>query len=89
MPLQVIEKPRLYRQIADQLRALIDGGEYPPGSCLPAERELAKQLGVSRASVREALIALEVIGLVSGGGGALDAQTRTPSPTRTSTRPIS
>ncbi|RFQ16905.1 FadR family transcriptional regulator, partial [Pseudomonas sp. ATCC 13867] len=64
MPLQVVDNKRLYRQIADQLRALIESGEFPPGSRLPAERDLAKQLGVSRASVREALIALEVIGLV-------------------------
>ena len=64
MPIQVIDNQRLYRQIADQLRALIDSGEFPPGSRLPAERELAKMLGVSRASVREAMIALEVIGLV-------------------------
>lgn len=64
MPIQAIEPRRLYRQIADQLRALIDGGEFPPGSRLPAERELAQQLGVSRPSVREALIALEVEGVV-------------------------
>lgn len=64
MPIQVIDNQRLYRQIADQLRALISSGEYPPGSRLPAERELAKLLGVSRASVREAMIALEVVGLV-------------------------
>lgn len=64
MPIQAIDNPRLYRQIADQLRALINTGEYPPGSRLPAERELAKLLGVSRASVREAMIALEVVGLV-------------------------
>ncbi len=64
MPLQAIEPRRLYRQIADQLRALIDGGEFAPGSRLPAERELAQQLGVSRPSVREALIALEVESVV-------------------------
>lgn len=64
MPVQLIDNKRLYRQIADQLRSLIEKGEYPPGSRLPAERDLAKQLGVSRASVREAVIALEVIGLV-------------------------
>jgi GntR family transcriptional repressor for pyruvate dehydrogenase complex len=64
MPLQTIEPRRLYRQIADQLRALIDGGEFVPGSRLPPERDLAMQLGVSRPSVREALIALEVEGLV-------------------------
>jgi DNA-binding FadR family transcriptional regulator len=64
MPLHAIETRRLYRQIADQIRAGVRAGEYPPGSRLPAERDLALQLGVSRPSVREALIALEVEGLV-------------------------
>lgn len=60
MPIKTIAPQRLYRQIAEQLRALIGSGEFAVGSRLPAERELAKQLGVSRPSVREALIALEV-----------------------------
>ncbi|MGB9097077.1 FadR/GntR family transcriptional regulator [Erwinia sp.] len=64
MPIKKLENPRIYRQIADQLKQLIASGEFPPGSKLPAERDLASQLQVSRASVREALIALEVIGLV-------------------------
>lgn len=64
MPLQTVEPRRLYRQIADQLRALIAGGEFAAGARLPAERDLSKQLGVSRPSVREALIALEVEGWV-------------------------
>lgn len=64
MPITRLENPRLYRQIADQLRGLIENGEFPPGSRLPSERDLAAQLQVSRASVREALIALEVVGLV-------------------------
>src|SRR5687767_9743004 len=64
MPLQTIDNRRLYRQIADQLAELIEGGEYKPGQRLPPERDLAKQLGVSRPSVREALIALEVEGYV-------------------------
>jgi DNA-binding FadR family transcriptional regulator len=65
MPLQPLAPRRLYRQIADQLRALIHAGEFAVGSRLPAERDLAVQLGVSRPSVREALIALEVEGLVA------------------------
>jgi GntR family transcriptional repressor for pyruvate dehydrogenase complex len=64
MPIQTIEPRRLYRQIADQLRGLLEDGEYAIGSRLPPERDLALQLGVSRPSVREALIALEVEGLV-------------------------
>ena len=62
MPLEVLAPRRLYRQIADQLRQLIDEGEFPVGSRLPTERELAEKLGVSRPTVREALIALEVEG---------------------------
>ena len=40
MPLEAVEARRLYRQIADQLRALIDSGEYTVGSRLPTERDL-------------------------------------------------
>jgi len=64
MPLQTVEPQRLYRQIAEQLRALIGSGEYQTGARLPAERDIAKELGVSRPSVREALIALDVEGWV-------------------------
>ncbi|RWX80846.1 FadR family transcriptional regulator [Neorhizobium lilium] len=55
---------RLYQQIADRVRLLIQEGKYGPGSRLPAERELAQQLGVSRPSLREALIALEIEGAI-------------------------
>ena len=64
MPLQALEPRRLYRQIADQISVLISDGEYTAGARLPPERDLARQLGVSRPSVREALIALEVEGLL-------------------------
>nr|WP_301334617.1 FadR/GntR family transcriptional regulator [Variovorax dokdonensis] len=62
--MQTVEPQRLYRQIAEQLRALIAKGEFAVGARLPAERDLSRQLGVSRPSVREALIALEVEGWV-------------------------
>ncbi|ERM02156.1 GntR family transcriptional regulator [Brucella intermedia 229E] len=58
------EPRRLYQQIADRVRNLIQDGQFPAGSRLPAERELAQQLGVSRPSLREALIALEIAGNV-------------------------
>jgi DNA-binding FadR family transcriptional regulator len=64
LPLQAVEPRRLYRQIADQIAQLIASGEFLPGARLPAERELASSLGVSRASVREAIISLEMGGLV-------------------------
>ena len=64
MPLRTVETTRLYRQIAGQIVALIDSGEFSPGSRLPPERELAVLLGVSRTSVREAIIALEIAGRV-------------------------
>ena len=64
MPLRAVETTRLYRQIAGQIVALIDSGEFSAGSRLPPERELAGLLGVSRTSVREAIIALEIAGRV-------------------------
>ena len=77
MPLQAVEPKRLYRQIADQLAHLIASGEFAVGSRLPAERELAASLGVSRTSVREAIISLEMSGLVEVrvGTGIFVAQT--------------
>src|SRR6478735_3106447 len=64
MPVHAIEPRRLYRQVAEQLRTLIRGGEFKAGSRLPPERQLALALKVSRPSVREALIALEVEGWI-------------------------
>lgn len=62
--LKPVEKQRVAEEITEQLRALILGGQYPPGSKLPPERELSKRLGVNRASLREALKKLEHLGLV-------------------------
>jgi DNA-binding FadR family transcriptional regulator len=70
MPLQPLGARRLYRQIADQMRQLLASGEYPAGSRLPPERDLAAQLHVSRTSVREALIALELTGVIEVRGGS-------------------
>src|SRR6266478_3085008 len=61
---------RVYRQVADQLRNLLAEGNYPPGARLPPERDIAVQLKVSRTTVREALIALELAGLVEVRGGS-------------------
>lgn len=58
------EQRRLYQQIADQIRQLILVDNFPVGGRLPSERDLAAKLEVSRPSVREALIALEIEGMV-------------------------
>lgn len=55
---------RLYLQIADKLAKLIDSENVEPGNRLPAERELSAKFDVSRQTIREALIALEISGLV-------------------------
>ena len=70
MAFRVIQPRRLYQEIALQVKAHIENGELPIGARLPSERDLAQQLKVSRPSVREALIALEVEGLVEVRPGA-------------------
>lgn len=55
---------RLYRQVADQMLKVLDTGEYPPGARLPSERALSERFGVSRPTIREAIIALEIGGRV-------------------------
>ena len=58
-------KPRRqYRQVADQILGLIAAQGLGPGERLPSERDLAEQISVSRPSLREALIALEVEGRI-------------------------
>ena len=69
--LRVVRPRRLYEQIADKIRAMISDGTFAPGEALPPERDLAERVGVSRPSIREALIALETLGLIEtrqGGG---------------------
>jgi DNA-binding FadR family transcriptional regulator len=55
---------RLFWNIVEKIENLIDSGQYPPGSRLPPERELAENFEVSRPTIREAIIALEVLGRV-------------------------
>ena len=58
------EPRRLYEQISQKLAKSISDGRYEIGQRLPSERELAQSFGVSRPTVREAIIALELDGLV-------------------------
>lgn len=69
--LSPVIRPRLYEQVLGRLRAHVVAARLRRGDRLPAERELASRLGVSRTSIRQAIVALEVQGLVEvrhGGG---------------------
>ena len=66
---KVIQASRLYEQIVQQIEESILKGELIEGSQLPAERDLAKQFGVSRTAVREAIKALQEKGLVDAFPG--------------------
>jgi DNA-binding FadR family transcriptional regulator len=61
---------RLYQVVADQIAELIRSGEFRAGSRLPPERDLSRELNVSRPVVREAMVALEIAGLVEVRGGS-------------------
>ncbi|MGE5674169.1 MAG: FadR/GntR family transcriptional regulator, partial [Mycobacterium leprae] len=59
-----IKNERLYEKVAEQIKSMLQEGHLRAGDRLPAERDLAQRLGVSRAAVREALSALGMAGLV-------------------------
>ena len=66
---KVVRTSRLYEQIVQQIEASVLNGSLKPGDQLPAERELAQRLGVSRTAVREAVKALREKGLVEAYSG--------------------
>ena len=59
-----INSTRIYEEIVRQIRTLISEGKLKSGDKLPPERELAERFKVSRPSVREAMRALESMGLI-------------------------
>jgi GntR family transcriptional repressor for pyruvate dehydrogenase complex len=69
--LRPMVKSRLYEQVLERLREYVAEADLRAGDRLPAERDLATRLGVSRASVKQAIVVLEVQGLVDArhGGG--------------------
>jgi DNA-binding FadR family transcriptional regulator len=79
-----------YEEVADRIAADIRAGRLSPGERLPSERELARRLGVGRASVREAIAALQVAGMidtrpgsgsfVAAGAAERSTETRDSSP---------
>ena len=69
--LRPVSRQRLYEQVVEQLRAYVTDEGLHTGDRLPPERELAARLGVSRVSIKQAIVVLEVQGLVDvrhGGG---------------------
>ncbi|WP_434995512.1 FadR/GntR family transcriptional regulator [Arthrobacter sp. Ld5] len=63
-PLGRLARPRLYEQLVEQLLGYIESAKLRPGDLLPSERDLAERLGVSRATLAQALVALEVLGVI-------------------------
>jgi len=69
-PVPVRRVRKAYEQVADQLRQLVITGELTPGERLPNEAVLAREFGVSRATVREALRVLAAQNLIRTAKGA-------------------
>ena len=65
-----LDTRKLYRQVADAIMASIKSGNFKPGTRLPSERDLAASFKVSRPTIREAMIALEIRGLVESRHGS-------------------
>jgi GntR family transcriptional repressor for pyruvate dehydrogenase complex len=84
---RAVRKTRVSEDIIEQVRDLIASGRFNPGDRLPSERELAQALSVSRSAVREAIRAMESLGLIEARAGE---GTFVAAPTGTSRRdPIS
>ncbi len=77
-----LSRVRLYEQVAEQISTWIAEHDLQPGDKLPAERELAARLGVSRATLSQALVALEVIGAVAVRHGDGTVVATSPGATR-------
>nr|WP_189674164.1 FadR/GntR family transcriptional regulator [Pseudomonas tehranensis] len=60
----VISSSTVVNSVVEKLRAALARGQWRSGDMLPGQRELAEQLGISRPSLREAVIVLETLGLV-------------------------
>ncbi|QDP40847.1 FadR/GntR family transcriptional regulator [Radiobacillus deserti] len=73
------EKVKVYEEVLSEIRNYITNHQLSPGDKLPSERELAEQLDAGRSSVREALRALELLGLIETrrGEGTFLRQYRT------------
>ena len=62
--MEPIRKRKIYHEVLDRLISAIMSSEFPPGSKLPSERELMLKLAVGRPAIREAMLALQQMGLI-------------------------
>ncbi len=70
MPFEKVRPQKVSAIAAEQIIAAIKRGDYPVGSKLPSENELAERMGVSRPTIREALSALTAVGLIESKPGS-------------------
>src|ERR1700704_1593075 len=75
-----IKRRKLYEDVALRIEQMVHEGRYSAGDQLPAERELMEELGVGRSAVREAMLSLQKMGLVTVSSGER-ARVTTPSAT--------
>lgn len=64
MAVSMSPKQKVYQGILQELRKFIDSNDLQPGDKLPSERELSERLRAGRSSIREALRAMELLGLI-------------------------
>lgn len=65
-----VKNTKVYEQVVDQIKEMVRVGQIKKGDKLPTERVMAEELQVSRTSIREAMRALEVVGLIESRQGA-------------------
>src|SRR5262245_28986317 len=70
-PMAPIDRSGITELVVQRIKELLEGGELRAGSRLPPERELADMLSISRPSLRTALKALSVMGIISAKPGAV------------------
>lgn len=64
MPLKKVKQKTVVDQVMDQIKELIASGEYKPGDKIPTEMELAKDFGLGRSSIREAIKIFNYLGVL-------------------------
>jgi len=81
MPFKRVRSQKVSAIAAEQVAEAIQCGDFPVGTKLPSEFELAEQMGVSRPSIREALSALQAMGIIESKPGSGNYVLRVPSET--------